>query len=169
MISSNALIIAQKYEDEEISSVAAGHLMMTTRNNDDILMLARCYDEMLPLWWWRVCACHWQFGAARASWWSAECSRKCRRPGSTASTSTSTSPPPTPGLLSPKVHLRSHHLHLVATLLSWLPCTLPACLSCCSAPARFCQTEVWGRTTYGAPQYQLTRDINTHCNFKHPL
>ena len=112
LIQCNALIIAQKYDDEERPSVAADHLMLTTQNNDNILMIVWCYDEMLPIWWWRVCACHWQLGPVRASWRSAECSRKCCRPDSTASarpsTSTSTSPPRTPGLLSPKVHLRSH-------------------------------------------------------------
>ena len=100
---------------------------LMTQNNDNILMIAWCYDEMLPIWWLRVCACHWQLGAVRANWQSAECSRKCCRPDSTASarpsTFTSTSPPRTPGLLSPKVHLRSHqppllcfgrHFHLLS-------------------------------------------------------
>ena len=153
IISSIALTIAQKYDDEERPSVAACHLMMMTRNNDDILMLARCYDEMLPLWWWRVCACHWQFGAARASWWSAECSRKCRRPGSTASarptTSTSTTLPRT----------ADHQ-------------------ACCHRRSTFCtpclRFLLLGarplRSNWGLGPHNLRGPaINMHCNFKYPF
>ena len=35
----NALIIAQKYDDEERPSVAADHFMLMTQNNDNILMI----------------------------------------------------------------------------------------------------------------------------------
>ena len=42
------------------------------------------------------------------------------------------------------------------------PSAHPACVSCCSAPAHFGQTEAWGRTTYEAPQSTCIATLNIH-------
>ena len=111
--------------------------------------LASCYDEMLSIWWWRVCAGWWHFGVDWTSWQS----RKCHRPGSTASarptTSTSTTLPRT----------ADHQ-------------------ACCHRRSTFCtpclRFLLLGarplRSNWGLGPHNLRGPaINMHCNFKYPF